>query len=600
LNRVIYILGFLCLISFSLCAQNEKLALYEHPKAIPDSFKLFYNTDSLTVFDVIPEHLSKKEQQQYIYNYKAQLKNFAENGLIYFNWAPVNKYLNDLLLKITPDSLKNKLYSKVFVKRDVTNNAISMPNGHIYINVGLLANLKSEAALAFIIAHEYAHYLKKHHLKNYKQTYLSAEKNKSTYYRFMHNNKHLEIEADEIALQLLHQKNICVEDAIDVFELFNNSNKAYNLTSMRKYFVNKQVNQLLKQQQKQSSSNFNKTSLLCKNEFLRMLLDKGHYLSCVKFGLNIYDENNHYTSTYFTAEAIRRYLLLYPNNADKNIDTLIKENTAENDIIISDSSANNILKKKLITLLQELTSATKMFHQPELYFINALHNLQYPEKQSLVINDLKSYIQKENTKYIMFAKYLLAIEQETIKNNDSSKQVLFVDVVNSFKKADSKSQIDFEKQNNLNATIVDELKQWLYAKYADYKIVFIKDLVDVEFNTANALQRFFNAIDTTMSDSTKSLFFLNPDAFEVFDSLETNSIQYLKIESKENLKLKNENVFNPLGLPNALNYLLKEKNTFLIKKVSLNFDEDIKVQEKEYKGKLKLNKIIKIFEKMLD
>lgn len=578
-------------------AQNENIELYKHPKTIPQSYKLFYITDSLTLFDSTIENLSKKEQQQYICNYKEQLRYFAENGLVYFNWKFVNEYLNDLLFDITPDSLKNKLFSKIFVRKDLTNNAISMPNGHIYINIGLLANLKSEAALAFIIAHEYAHYLKKHHLKNYKQTYLNKEKNEYTYYRFKHNNKHLEIEADEIALKLLHKKNMPIEDAIDVFELLQNNKKAYNLNSMRLYFIKKQVNQLLKQQQKESSPKFNKTSFLCKSEFLNMLLQKGDYLNCLKFGLTISDENNFYNSTYFNAEALRRYLLKNPNDADKSIETLINENKSENSIARFDSINKNILKKKLITFFEELISEDNKINQPELYLTSALYNLQYPKKESFAKSDFKNYLKKENTKYPLLAENLF-LDKQTIINDSVKKQVLLVDVV-SFKN-DSNSKIDFEKRNKLNTTLTNELKQWLYAKYAKYKVIFIEDLIDVEFNTASTLQGFFNVIDSSAIDSTRSLFFLKPDAFELFDSLETNDIQYLKIESKEDLKQKTNNVFNPLSFFTRLNYLLKEKNTFSVKKVSLSVNKAIRVEQNEYNGKLKLNKIIKAFEQMLD
>ena len=41
-------------------------------------------------------------------------------------------------------------------------NAICLPNGHIYINIGLLARLDNEAQLATILAHEATHFIRQH------------------------------------------------------------------------------------------------------------------------------------------------------------------------------------------------------------------------------------------------------------------------------------------------------------------------------------------------------------------------------------------------------------------------------------------------------
>jgi len=117
----------------SLFGQNGVDTKYQHPKVIPPSYQLYYNTDSTLTYDSTVEKLSKKSKLKYLNNYKEQLKYMAESGLIYFDWQPVDGYLNDLLFKLTPDSLKNEIKTKAFVKKEITNNAMSMPNGHIYI-----------------------------------------------------------------------------------------------------------------------------------------------------------------------------------------------------------------------------------------------------------------------------------------------------------------------------------------------------------------------------------------------------------------------------------------------------------------------------------
>jgi len=45
-------------------------------------------------------------------------------------------------------------------------NAFAMPNGSIYINVGMLARMNNEAQLATVLAHEGAHFIRKHSVKH--------------------------------------------------------------------------------------------------------------------------------------------------------------------------------------------------------------------------------------------------------------------------------------------------------------------------------------------------------------------------------------------------------------------------------------------------
>ena len=587
--------------SFSIRAQNKPHATYQHPKIIPPSFQLFYTTDSVTINDDAVEKLSKKAQLKYINNYKQQLKFWAESGLVYFNWMPVETYLNDLLFKLIPDSLKNKIQPKVFVKKDITNNAMSMPNGHIYINVGLLANLKSEPALAFIIAHELAHYLKKHHIKNYKQTLLkNNSKSKLGFYRFTHNNKHLEIEADEVAINLLVKQNIPIVDAIDVFKLMQNKGKVFNLTSMRLYFIEKKVSQIAKKTtQSKSNIKFSEISQLCKNEFFSVLLEKNYYLSCIKLGLSISDENNFYKIAYFTAEAIRRYLLLYPNCAHKNIKTVLAENATESNIFTFDSINNNTLQKKLITVFQELAAVTNRQQNPELLFTNALYEMQNLQNQSQAKTHLNNYLVKENIEHALLAKHLFETEQEDQPGNVGD-QVILVDVITSFKQTRSKQQVAFENQAFLNTTINPKLKQWLYAKYTGYKIVFVEDLIKTNFNTAIRIQNFFSKQDTTLLDVKSSLFLLEPEAFDLFERLEASSIQYLKIETSEGSKLENDNVFNPLSLPYKLKYLLRDKHLFSIKQVSVKPNGFLNIKQNTFTGKANLRNITSYFKEIIE
>lgn len=72
-------------------------------------------------------------------------------------------YLNQLLRRITDASGFGDLDVRVYMHSDRAISAVTSPDGAIYVNHGLLANLQNEAELAFLLSHELAHFLYRHH-----------------------------------------------------------------------------------------------------------------------------------------------------------------------------------------------------------------------------------------------------------------------------------------------------------------------------------------------------------------------------------------------------------------------------------------------------
>ncbi len=86
-------------------------------------------------------------------------KETFSTGEIYFNWEKAETYLNSILQRLLPDSLKNKSNIHVYIRRDTDCNVGTLDDGTILFNVGELAEATSEAVLAAILGHEFTHYL---------------------------------------------------------------------------------------------------------------------------------------------------------------------------------------------------------------------------------------------------------------------------------------------------------------------------------------------------------------------------------------------------------------------------------------------------------
>jgi predicted Zn-dependent protease len=82
-------------------------------------------------------------------------------GLVY-NDKELNSYLQAVMDKMYPE-FKGSI--RVFAANSADLNAFALPNGSIYINIGLLARMQNEAQLATILGHEAAHFIRQHGLK---------------------------------------------------------------------------------------------------------------------------------------------------------------------------------------------------------------------------------------------------------------------------------------------------------------------------------------------------------------------------------------------------------------------------------------------------
>lgn len=130
-----------------------------------------FNSNTVDVYNqnVINEQakndkkINIKDQKEFLLE-----SNYAVAGLIKSGWllfdSPLNDYLNkiaDQLLASNP-TVRNQI--KIYIVQSPVVNAFTFNDGKVFVNMGLIAAVKSEAQLAFILAHEISHFTKSHSL----------------------------------------------------------------------------------------------------------------------------------------------------------------------------------------------------------------------------------------------------------------------------------------------------------------------------------------------------------------------------------------------------------------------------------------------------
>ena len=129
--------------------------------------------------------------------YSPFLVNLLQQGKILYG-SELNQYLNNIKeqLLVNYPQLQQEIH--VYIMQTPIVNAYSLPDGTVLVTMGLLAQVTNEAELAFVLAHEIAHY-SEHHSKNDD----TKSKNKDVVSRYMRNQQYSreqEFAADRVGL----------------------------------------------------------------------------------------------------------------------------------------------------------------------------------------------------------------------------------------------------------------------------------------------------------------------------------------------------------------------------------------------------------------
>jgi hypothetical protein len=129
------------------------------------------------------------------------------SGKLIFN-DPVSQYVNKVADEVFKSEPAMRKQLQIFIVKSDVVNAYCFDNGTILVNLGLIAQLDNEAQLAFILAHEASHFVKKHSLESY--IYKNGRRERFTTnvdwdeYKY---NQESELEADIQGVKYFKQSN---------------------------------------------------------------------------------------------------------------------------------------------------------------------------------------------------------------------------------------------------------------------------------------------------------------------------------------------------------------------------------------------------------
>lgn len=174
-------------------------------------------------------HIRKAKQRFYLHS-SFSTDELLLSGKVLFNDS-LSNYINrvaDVLLQDQPE-LRNSI--RFYVMKSPLPNAFTTHRGTIFINLGLMARLENEAQLAYILAHEIAHYTHQHVLNRYlndhqtQRLWKHSQPGLSGAKEMLQSNysQDSELQADLAGLQLLSSSPYQLAEILPVYDMLQHA-----------------------------------------------------------------------------------------------------------------------------------------------------------------------------------------------------------------------------------------------------------------------------------------------------------------------------------------------------------------------------------------
>lgn len=144
----------------------------------------------------------------------------------------VTQYIQKVANQLLADQPEILSQLNFFTLKSNLVNAISTHQGYIFVTTGLLARIKNESELAFILAHEISHFTQKHNLSSAKLRNRLLDENQDgnfedrvkTIYQYSREN---EMEADELGMKLYLSAGYVFDFGLDALAMLEHADESF-------------------------------------------------------------------------------------------------------------------------------------------------------------------------------------------------------------------------------------------------------------------------------------------------------------------------------------------------------------------------------------
>lgn len=200
-------------------AQNTDFSNYRTLQSSGDIPADFTRTSKSKMLEDLETKGNSKNQKEKIFyegiNYA--IDDMLHSGMVVYG-DPVSSYASEIVDRLLQDDPETRKELRVYTIKSNSTNAFSTDQGIIFVTTGLVAQTTSEAQIAYVLAHEIAHYKRKH----VKETYEWKQKN----YRYneridllSNHSKEKEFEADKDGIAIYHKAGYSLDAIFETFDV---------------------------------------------------------------------------------------------------------------------------------------------------------------------------------------------------------------------------------------------------------------------------------------------------------------------------------------------------------------------------------------------
>ncbi len=166
--------------------------------------------------------VDKKQEVEFAELSNYQLTNILYSGKVLYG-DKMTTYVNKVADEILKDDKELRGKLNFYILKNTDPNAYATQRGVIFVTIGLLAQIESEAQLAFILCHEIIHFKNNHNLQTYKKNE-DLRNDKTTNYdkrigNMMNYSKENELEADREGLKLFLTTKYGTNELANLFDV---------------------------------------------------------------------------------------------------------------------------------------------------------------------------------------------------------------------------------------------------------------------------------------------------------------------------------------------------------------------------------------------
>lgn len=189
-------------------AQGHEQLLIRREGPVPERLRAVLSEKKWPTLSPSPAAPSRAERDFFSWQ-RYFIKRLALTGKIYYG-DPVTRWLQAVADRNLKSTQRSQSPLRVYTLAEASPNGFALPNGMVFIHLGLIDRLDTEGEMVFVLAHEYAHAERNHLYEAFAAT--TADKMRAG---DAHHGLGWERYADSVALQQLTDAGFPVQEAIN-------------------------------------------------------------------------------------------------------------------------------------------------------------------------------------------------------------------------------------------------------------------------------------------------------------------------------------------------------------------------------------------------